>query len=107
MFRERDLQAPAAAALFRDLAGIPSDSELLEAMINRENNSKRATVAADTGYADCSFMGLHSPLRNRKSQTKTSGFARAALIHSVEAVEDARRMLGSDSRAGIPYGDRN
>jgi len=46
-------------------------------------------------------MRLHGSLHDGQPKPKALGFPRAALIDAVEAIEYARCVLGSDSRAAV------
>jgi hypothetical protein len=70
-------------------------------MVKRKSDSKGAALAARTRHANLSAMRLDSPLRDRKSEAEPTGIARTTLIHSIEAIEDARSVLGGDSGSGI------
>jgi hypothetical protein len=52
-------------------------------------------------------MRLHGPLHDGQPKPKAPGFPRAAPIDAVEAIEYARCVLGSDSRALIAHRDRH
>ena len=46
-------------------------------------------------------MCFGAPLRDRKTQARTSCFARASFIHTIEAVEHTRAMLGLLPEEGL------
>ena len=46
-------------------------------------------------------MGQHDVFGDRQSQPGSSGFARARLVHPVEALEQARQVLGGNAGTEI------
>ena len=56
--------------------------------MNRESDPERTALSIHTGDTDFPFVRLYRPLRNRQAEAESTSFARPALVHPVEPVEN-------------------
>src|ERR1019366_5587148 len=70
-------------------------------LLRRECEKERRALADDALHARGSVQRRHQVLDNGKTQTGAAQFARAGLIHAVEALEEARQVFGGNSDSGV------
>src|SRR5665648_1259181 len=66
-----------------------------------------ALPGAGTLRSDAAAVGLGQRASDRETDPAPTDAARAAVVDAVEAFEDAREVLGSDSVSGVADGDRD
>ena len=64
-------------------------------------NGERAADAERAVDGDAAVMGLHDVLDDGQPQAGAAQLAAASAIDAVEALEDARQVLGRDAAAAI------
>src|SRR5271154_5584289 len=68
----------------------------------RGESAALARCAVDQQHA---LVPRQRMLHDGQPEARASGFARAAAVHAVKALGEARQMLGVDADAGVLYGE--
>ena len=63
----------------------------------RQTEPERRAMAQFTGHPRLSAVVENNMLHDGETQSRAAGLARASFVHAVEALEQARQMLGRNS----------
>src|SRR6266576_6699081 len=87
-------------AVFYHSGPLLADSRALG---NRQREQKHRAVVQFAFCANGSLMGQHDVLGDGEAEAGAAGFAGACLVHAIEALEQARQVLGGDSRSEVTH----